>query len=600
MQALILAAGLGRRMRPLTDQRHKTLLPISGGTIIDRIVSGLESRGVTPITVVTGYRHDELRAHLSRHFPALDIRYVHNSEYETTNNIHSMALAFEEMGEIDDDLVLIESDLIYEPRVLDRVLTSTHENVALVDRYQAGMDGTVVTLGDNGLVTQVIPPALQSSDFSFADKFKTLNMYRFSARFCHETLQKLLTYYARTFDNNCYYELMLGILIYMQQAEIHGEVIHDERWAEVDDPNDLRIAEFTFDRPARYGVLTSGWGGNWNNEVLDFGFIRNMYFPPPAMLSELRLGLPSLLHNYGSRQSVLDEKLAWAMQWPVELVHAVAGASQCYPWLRSWFAGRRVLIPEPTFGEYPRMFPDADRYGDPAYIDWAEIEHKADRADVVVFVNPNNPTGTLLETDRIADFARRRPHVSVLIDESFIDFSEEASIVGRLQDGGLDNVLVIKSLSKALGVPGLRLGALLTAAPELSARIRAETPIWNLSSVAENFLEIMLKHRPVLEQSFLRTAADREELRLLLKASPLVETVFPSGGSFVLARLAVDAAGADALARALVEEHDILVKDASEKMNDGAGYWRVAVRTPDDHRMLGSALSTLSAKGLLR
>src|SRR5215210_14905 len=118
MQALILAAGFGRRMRPLTDNRHKTLLPISGGTIIDRILSGLAERSVTPITIVTGYRRDELVEHVAKNFPSLDIRYVHNSEYESTNNIHSMALAFEEM-EFNEDVVLIESDLIYEPRVLD-------------------------------------------------------------------------------------------------------------------------------------------------------------------------------------------------------------------------------------------------------------------------------------------------------------------------------------------------------------------------------------------------------------------------------------------------------------------------------------------------
>ena len=228
MQALILAAGFGRRMRPLTDNRHKTLLPISGGTIIDRIVEGLEARSVTPITIVTGYRDDELKGHLAERFPSLDIRYVHNAVYETTNNIHSMALAFEEM-EFDDDVVLIESDLIYEPRILDRLLNSTHDNVALVDRYRAGMDGTVVTVGESGLISQVIPPALQSSDFSFADKYKTLNIYRFSASFCRNSLQKLLTYYARTFDDNCYYELILGILIYMQQAQIHAEIVDDDQ-----------------------------------------------------------------------------------------------------------------------------------------------------------------------------------------------------------------------------------------------------------------------------------------------------------------------------------------------------------------------------------
>jgi histidinol-phosphate/aromatic aminotransferase/cobyric acid decarboxylase-like protein/NDP-sugar pyrophosphorylase family protein len=589
MQALILAAGYGRRMRPLTDNRHKTLLPISGGTIIDRILSGLAERSVTPITIVTGYRRDELVEHVAENFPSLDIRYVHNSEYESTNNIHSMALAFEEMG-FDEDVVLIESDLIYEPRVLDRLLASPHENVALIDRYRPGMDGTVVTLGDSGLITQVIPPSLQPSDFSFADKYKTLNIYRFGAAFCKDYLGRLLTYYTRAFDRNCYYELILGILIYMQQAEVHGEVLQDERWAEVDDPNDLRLAEFTFNPDTRYAAATDGWGGNWNNELLDFAFIRNMHFPTPAMLSELRLNLPDLLHNYGSRQGILDQKMAWALQWPVEFVHALAGASQCYPWLRSWFDGQRVLIPEPTFGEYSRMFPDAARYHDRPGIDWAEIESKAADADVVVFVNPNNPTGSTVRTEDIVNLARGNPSTTVVVDESFIDFSDEPSIVPYLGRETLPNVLVIKSLSKSLGVPGLRTGALLTSNPDLAERIRQEIPIWNLSSVAENFFEVMLKHRTALEASFARTAADREHLAQLCAASPLVDVVHPSGGDFLLVRLTVDAAGADRLARTLAEQHGVLVKDVSAKMADGQGYWRLAVRRPEDHARLMAAL----------
>lgn len=589
MQALILAAGYGRRMRPLTDARHKTLLPISGGTILDRILDGLAERSVTPITIVTGYRRDELVEHVAQNFPSLDVRFVHNPEYEQTNNIHSMALAFEEMA-FDDDVVLIESDLIYEPRVLDRLLSSPHENVALVDHYRAGMDGTVVTLGDAGLITQVIPPSLQPSDFSFADKYKTLNIYRFGAGFCKDYLGRLLTYYTRAFDRSCYYELILGILIYMQQAEVHAEVIDDELWAEVDDPNDLRIAEFTFNPDARYDGATNGWGGNWSNDLLDFAFIRNMHFPPPAMMSELRHNLPDLLHNYGSRQEILDQKLAWALQWPVEYVHAVAGASQCYPWLRTWFEGRRVLIPEPTFGEYSRIFPAATRYTDRPGLDWTEIESKAAAADVVVFVNPNNPTGSTLRTRDIADFASRNPSTTVIVDESFLDFSGEPSIVGELGPDLLRNVLVIKSLSKSLGVPGLRTGVLLTSDSELGQRIREETPIWNLSSVAENFLEVMLKHRTALEQSYERTAADRDHLARHLAASPLVDAVHPSGGDFLLVRLTVDAAGADRLARMMAEGHGVLVKDASAKMADGHGYWRLAVRRPGDHLLLMAAM----------
>jgi histidinol-phosphate/aromatic aminotransferase/cobyric acid decarboxylase-like protein/choline kinase len=592
MQALILAAGIGRRMRPLTAARPKTLLTIGGETIIDRILDGLGQRAVSPVTIVTGYRADELTAHVSDRFPALDIRYVHNAEFESTNNIHSMALALQGM-ELEDDVLLIESDLVYEPAVLDRLLSSPHENVALVDRYRPGLDGTVVTLGESGSITQVIPPAQQPSDFSFADKYKTLNMYRFSASFCRNRLKRLLEFYTATFDRNCYYELVLGILVYMQQADVHGEVVEGQRWAEVDDPNDLQVAELIFAPAQRYEMLTDGWGAHWNTDVLDFAFVRNMYFPTPSMLSELRLSLPQLLRSYGSRQGILDQKLAWAMQWPVDLVHAVAGASQCYPWLRSWFRGRKVLIPDPTFGEYPRVFPDAERYQDGPGLDWAALEAAAESAEVVVFVNPNNPTGTTIPTEHLVAFARADQTRTVIVDESFLDFSDESSISGYLHQAGLANVLVITSLSKSLGVPGLRLGAVLTSSPEFSARLAAELPIWNLNSVAENFLEVMLKHRPELEDSYERTRADRDDLARVLKASPLVDTVYPSGGDFLLVRLEVDATGAARRARILAEQHAILVKDASEKVADGRGYWRLGVRTPADHQRLGAALRSV-------
>ena len=174
---------------------------------------------------------------------------------------------------------------------------------------------------------------------------------------------------------------------------------------------------------------------------------------------------------------------------------------------------------------------------------WDEVERLGADADVVVFVNPNNPTGTVLPTTTIADYARRHPSTTVVVDESFIEFSDEVSVVQQVSGGGLDNVLVIKSLSKSLGVPGLRLGALVTSDEVMAGRIREATPIWNLSSTAEHFLEIMLKHRVPLERSFRRTAADRDLLTQELKASSLAHTVLPSAANFLLVRLTVGAAG---------------------------------------------------------
>ena len=589
MKALILAAGYGQRMRPLTDYTHKTLLEIAGSTIIDRILHGLRLHGIIDVTIVTGYRADELVKHVREGHPDLSFTFVHNERYDKTNNIFSMALAFEQIT-FDTDLLLIESDLIYEPAVLDRVIKSSWENVALVDRYRPGMDGTVVAITPENVVSHVIPPSQQSATFDFSDKYKTLNIYRFSRDFCATTLHRLLTYYARLIDDNCYYELVLGMLVYMQQAEIHAEILDGELWSEVDDPTDLRLAEFKFNAPDRYSLLESTWGGSWDMSVLDFAFIRNMHFPTPAMLSELRFHLPELLQNYGSTQHVLNTKLSWALRWPVEYTRLRSGASQCYPWLRTWFAGSRVLIPDPTFGEYSRIFPNADRYTDLPGINLDELTEKACKADVVVFVNPNNPTGSTLDSSWIVEFARENSDKTVIVDESFVEFADIQPCADFVIRESLDNVLVVKSLSKSLGAPGIRLGALLTTNQKIAASVRSETPIWNSNSLAENFLDIMLKHRPALQQSYQRTIADRDDLSAMLSRLPIVTRVFPSGGNFVLAELSIRADAAHELAARLVEKCLVHVKDVSHKFGSPKGYWRIAVRTPRDHDILQAAV----------
>lgn len=584
MKAIILAAGYGNRMRPLTDTTHKTLLRIGDRTLIGRIVDGLRVHGVGEIVVVTGYLADELEGALSEAYPDVAFTFVRNPRYRETNNICSLALAFEAI-DLDDDVLLIESDLVYEPAVIRRVVESPYPNVALVDRYRNGMDGTVVTVADHA-ITSIIPPHLQGPSFDFSDKFKTLNIYRFSREFCATVFKQLLSYYTKTIDDNCYYELILGILIYVGRAQIHAEILEGEAWAELDDPNDVRVAEFAFDPARRRALIDEAFGGLWAHDVLDFGFIRNMHFPPGAIFAEMRGNLPNLLVNYGSRQGVLDRKLAYVLLCDPGRVLALNGASQAYPLLRSYFQGQTFLIPDPTFGEYPRLSERPLTYTDAIGVDLGELEAQARRADVVVVVNPNNPTGSTVPTDWLFAFAERNPRKRLLVDESFIDFSGQPSIMERLRERLLRNVVVLKSLSKCLGVPGLRLGYLYTADADLLASCAREIPIWNMNSMAEFFLEVILKHRRALEQSFRRSMIDRDEFQAALSALPCVERVFDSGANFLLVRMAGGLAGAAALADRLLAEHSIYVKDVSAKFPDGRGYWRLAVRSVEENRRL--------------
>ncbi len=295
--------------------------------------------------------------------------------------------------------------------VLKRLVESPHPNAALLDRHRPGMDGTVVTIED-GIVSSVIPPHLQSAEFDFSDKFKTLNVYKFSAGFCQSVFAGLLRYYAQTVDGNCYYELILGILIYLKQARIHAVLVEPgERWSELDDPVDLRVSSWTFAPGTRRALLEEAMGGYWSFEVTDFCFLRNMYFPTPAILSELRRNLPDLVQNYGSAQAVLDRKLSWWLLCRPERVVAVNGLSQVFPWLARRLAGRRVLLSLPTFGEYTRLFPGHISYSDPFHLDLNKIEEMLAETDVCVVVSPNNPTGNALNQTEvvkiISKFLRR-------------------------------------------------------------------------------------------------------------------------------------------------------------------------------------------------
>lgn len=588
MKAIILAAGYGNRMKPLTDATHKTLLSVGGNSIIGRICDGLAANGVLDVAIVTGYRNDELQGYMRANYPHLNLEFVHNARYRETNNIFSMALAFEKVA-IDDDIILIESDLIYEPAVIRRVIQSPRPNVALVDRYRSGMDGTVVTVAD-GVIRNIIPPHLQTANFDFSDKYKTLNIYKFSKEFCNTVFKQLLTYYATAIDANCYYELILGILIYMQRETIYAEILDGERWAEVDDPNDLRVAEFVFTPEARASILDRTSGGYWSHDVLDFCFIRNMYFPNASMLSEMRNNLAVLLHNYGSRQDVLNQKMAYHLLCDHARVVALNGASQVFPILKDYAAGKRVLIPEPTFGEYSRMFPDAATYRDDVGYELRDVAARAGAADLIVFVNPNNPTGTTHNSQALYDFAAERPAKTFVVDESFIDFSGYPSMVSLLEAAPLDNVICVKSLSKTLGVPGMRLGYVYSANAAFLRYLSDRVPIWNLNSVAEYMLELILKHRGSLSSSFVATAKDRARLIGALSEVPRIKRVFPSGGNFVMFELDRGAPPAETVVRRLLALESIFVKDVSAKF-EGLSRIRVAVRLQEENARLVNALS---------
>ncbi|MGH9056379.1 MAG: NTP transferase domain-containing protein, partial [Acidimicrobiales bacterium] len=381
MKAVILAAGLGRRMRPLTDHTHKALLPIAGTTILDRLLGSLRDCNVHDICIVTGYRAEQITKAVEGGFADLNVEYVHNAQYETTNNIFSMALACENIS-LDDDILLVESDLIVDHRTMQQIVQTPYQNAALVDRHRVGMDGTVVSVASDDSITHIHPSHLQDEKFDFSDKYKTLNIYKFDKNFVKPVLRDLLSFYSRSIDSSCYYELLLGVLIYMRATTIYAERV-EYPWAEVDDPNDLAVAEFDFNPSSRRPTVERSWGGSWSMPFLDFFFIRNAHFPTAAIVAEMRENLGLVMSRYGSSQEILNRKMSYFQHCDERNIFLLNGASQAYPILRSVFSNSSVLMPDPTFGEYRRIFPTAMTYLDAGDIDVASVVTVAPGADLI-------------------------------------------------------------------------------------------------------------------------------------------------------------------------------------------------------------------------
>ncbi|MBN9418526.1 MAG: aminotransferase class I/II-fold pyridoxal phosphate-dependent enzyme [Candidatus Eremiobacteraeota bacterium] len=572
MKAVILAAGAGRRMYPLTQETHKCLLPVGDSTLVDRMLEGLLQVGVSEVMLLTGYMHDQLQAHLGSAYKGMRLEYVFNERFEDTNNVVSLLRALQGY-DLRDEFLLLEADLIFDFSVLRRAVDSPASEVAILAPFKSGMDGTVAELRE-GWVHDIIPPERQQRDG--VTRYKTVNIYKFSHAFAYGPLLQMLAYYTERFEENCYYEKILGMLIYAGQLRLKGEVLGDEAWAELDDPHDVVRAQAIFDGQRLLNQLEYNFGGLWNFPVIDFNFIRNIYFPTDAMVEEMRQKLPDLMHNYGSRQAVMDGKMATFLRCQEEPLILLNGASQAYPILAEFYAGKKVLIPSPTFGEYSRVFSDADTFRDHPD-ESQDLSARLGSYGLVVLVNPNNPTGTLWSTATLWKWISEHPQVDFLVDESFIDFSDQPSLT-TLE--ALPNLIVLKSLGKSLGVPGLRMGYLYTHKRELHDFFQVRLPIWNNNSLAEFFLETGLKHRDALQRSFVATRLERERMKGLLAGCPGVGRIWPSAANFFLVEITAEV-DLEAILRQMLRLSGIYVKDISSKVDCRA--LRIAVRTAEDN-----------------
>jgi histidinol-phosphate/aromatic aminotransferase/cobyric acid decarboxylase-like protein len=215
------------------------------------------------------------------------------------------------------------------------------------------------------------------------------------------------------------------------------------------------------------------------------------------------------------------------------------------------------------------------------------------KADFAVVVTPNNPTSILVPKADLIRLAQKldEHNCMLIIDESFLDFAEDKEQISLEQDiHRHPNVAILKSMSKAYGICGLRIGYLLSANLEFVAAVRSEIHIWNINGFAEEFLRILPEYKQEFENSCERVKSERDAFYdNLCSIEGMV--VFKPDANYIFCRLPENALSGPEVTKRLFVEHNIYIKHSVGKTQPEADrYIRIASRTNEENSKLIEAL----------
>lgn len=602
MQAVILAAGMGKRLKHLTKNNTKCMVEVNGVTLIERMLRILDRKCLSRIVVVIGYEGQKLMNYIQSLNISTPVCFIDNIVYHKTNNIYSLALAREYL--VMEDTLILESDLIFDEEVIDVLLEDERETLALVDKFESWMDGTCMVLDENDCICDFI----SGKYLKFSEKekyYKTVNIYKFSQHFSRNTYIPFLQAYETAMGNNEYYESVIRLIAMLDTKEIRAKRLDGQTWYEIDDIQDLDIAGSLFaeDAVSKYKLITGRYGGYWRYpKLLDFCYLVNPYYPPEKMVEEMESNFGTLLTQYPSGMEV--NNLLASKNFSVNKDYIVVGngAAELIQVLMEQMRGKAGFI-RPTFEEYPNRCRKENSVS--MYVDHEQFSYSADDitaffgenpVDVLIIVNPDNPSGNYINREEIKRLAAwcGEKGTKLVIDESFVDFVDNGSPLGQLtliDDDILETyretLVVIKSISKSYGIPGIRLGVLASADSSMIKKIKEKLPIWNINSFGEFYMQIAGKYQKDYESAIERIRQERSAFMSELGQVPFIR-VIPSQANYIMCELSNGITGSELSGYLL--RRNILIKDLSGKINNGKQYIRLAVRKREENRFLVQAL----------
>jgi histidinol-phosphate/aromatic aminotransferase/cobyric acid decarboxylase-like protein len=357
-------------------------------------------------------------------------------------------------------------------------------------------------------------------------------------------------------------------------------------------------------REQQYEALATAHGGYWRYGFIDHAYLYNLHFPPERFFDLLKSRIKELVLNYPVAQKTLAGWVGDLIDQPAERIVVGNGAAELIK-IASGHVAKKLIVPVPSFNEYANAAPEGSvvefTLDSPSFqldVDKFAAEALRCKADVAVVVTPNNPTSLLVPKADLIRLVTKLVEFDcmLIVDESFIDFASNRDKETLEKDiSQYPNLAIFKSMSKAYGICGLRIGYMLTDNSVFAEKVRAGLHIWNLNGFAETFLKMAPEYRKEFETSCAQVRKERDQFyRDLCSIEGMA--VYKPDANYIFCRLPDHAPAGPEVAKTLFVEHNIYIKHCEGKsMPESDRYVRIASRTPAENSNIVAALTGILA-----
>ncbi len=349
----------------------------------------------------------------------------------------------------------------------------------------------------------------------------------------------------------------------------------------------------------KYEYISKQHGGYYRHHFTDHAYLYNLYFPPKEIFSHLKDNIHNLVLNYPMAQDALAELIGCIINQQSERIIVGNGAAEIIKILSGSLA-KKIIVPVPSFNEYVNAAPEGKAVEFP--LEFPSLQLDVDKfadeaikvgADMAVVVTPNNPTSMLVPKNDLIRLAKKLEpsNCMLIIDESFLDFADNNEQISLEKDiDKYPNMAILKSMSKAYGICGLRIGYMLTANADFAKKVRGGIHIWNINGFAEEFLRILPQYKQEFKASCNKVKVDRDIFYDQL-CSIEGMNVFNPDANYIYCRLPDAAISGPEVVKRLFIKHNIYIKDSVGKTQpDAHRYIRIASRTQEENNKLIAAL----------